>query len=185
MAALIAALVAGALLHRQFDKPRDIDTREIVLGVLRTVPKSFLVVLTQETMAVSHQDDGDWLLGPHRGQASILVRIHWGVDLGKIGHEDIELAGSRVVVKLPEPEILDQVPDLNTWSFVGKRTPLQFFRDGALGRSLEIELLMGIKGSLPQYGPNDYNTQRAAIVGRLNHLAGELFKAKNLNVEFR
>ena len=185
MAVLVAALVAGALLHRQFDHPRDVDAREIVLGVLRTVPKSFLVALTQETMAVARRDDGNWLLGPRRGQSSILVRIHWGVDLGKIGRDDIEVAGNRVVVRLPEPEILDQVPDLDTWSFVGKRTPLQIIRDGALGRSLEIELLMGIKGSLPQYGPDDYNAQRAAIVARLNAQAGDLFRAMGLTVEFR
>ena len=185
MAVLIAALVAGALLHRQFDKPRDVDAREIVLGVLRTVPRSFLVVLTQETMAVNHRDDGNWLLGPRRGQSSILVRIHWGVDLGKIGRGDIEVAGNRVVVRLPEPEILDQVPDLDTWRYVGKRTPLQIILDGALGRSLEIELLMAIKGSLPRYGPDDYNARRAAIVDRLNHGVGDLFDGQGLDVEFR
>jgi hypothetical protein len=182
-AALAAALAAGVFLTMRFG-PTDDEKREVVVKVLGTVPRSFLVVLTQESLVVTHRRGGNWYLGKRRGQSSMVVRVHWGVDLAKVGRTDIAVSGNRVVVRLPAPEILDQAPDLDTWRYVTKRSGLQVIRDAARGRSLERELLRDVQNAFPHYRPADFDVQRLAILDRLNRSAASLFAGTGLDVRF-
>ena len=158
--------------------------RELAIATLKTVPQSFLVLQTDEQLALPTVDGGGWLLGPRRGQASVGVRCHWGCDLQTVSPADVEVAGSTVRIRLPSPALFDSAADLASWRFFGKRSLLQFFGDLATGRSLEAELLMLVPRAVPVPSPSDIELRRAIFVERLNRAAAGLFKAKGLAVEF-
>ena len=158
--------------------------RELAIATLKTVPQSFLVLQTEEHLALPTVDEGGWLLGPRRGQASVGVRCHWGCDLQTVSPSDVEVAGSTVRIRLPSPAIFDTAADLASWRFFGKRSGLQFLGDLATGRSLEGELLRLVPRAVPVPSPADVELRRAIFVERLNRAAAGLFKAKKLSVEF-
>ena len=49
----------------------------------------------------------------------------------------------------------------------------------------ERELLELLSRTTPEYTAEDLQAQRLNFVDRLNRQAGELFRAKGLNIEFR
>ena len=181
---LAATLGAGAFLFMRYAGPTNDEKRDTVVRVLKSIPRSFLVVITHETLVVSHRDGGNWILGPRRGQSSITVRVHWGINLEKIVRNDINVSGRRITVKLPDPEVFDQSPDLLTWQYVGKRSGLFIIWDALCGQSLERELLMDVQRALPQYSQADFDIQRLAILDRLNRNAASIFDGTGLVVRF-
>lgn len=161
------------------------DRRELVISILHTIPRSFLVVSTHESLAFSSEDSGNLLLGHRNGQAVINMRTHWGIDIARINAQDVQMDGHQVTVTIPVPEVLDSVPDLSSWRYVGKRSGLQALKDGVRGRSLEIDLLRNVHTAQLPLRESDAQTQRTAIVDRLNRDAAKLFDATGLSVTFK
>ena len=61
--------------------------RELAIATLKTVPQSFLVLQTDEQLALPTVDGGGWLLGPRRGQAwQDLGHVIVNDDIGDIVH---------------------------------------------------------------------------------------------------
>lgn len=181
---LALCALAGLYLWQRSAAPSEDEMRELAIATLKTVPQSFLVLQTDEQLALPTVDGGGWLLGPRRGQASVGVRCHWGCDLQTVSPADVEVAGSTVRIRLPSPALFDSAADLASWRFFGKRSLLQFFGDLATGRSLETELLRLVPRAVPHPSPADIELRRAIFVERLNRAAAGLFKAKGLAVEF-
>ena len=177
-------LVAVLFFGSRYLAPAENETRELVISVLQTLPRSFLVLLTHETLAVTHRDRSTWLLGVRRGQSTLAIRIHWGVDLSKVKPGDIRVSGHHVTIRLPDPQILDVVPDLATWKFIGKRSGLHAAKDTIRGRSLESELLRDVQRAIPKYRSQDFHVQRLAIIDRLNRNTADLFADSGLSVKF-
>jgi hypothetical protein len=159
-------------------------TRRIVLSLLRNVPTLFLATTRSEQLCVTQVDDSSWLWGTRKGMARLEVRTHLGVDLHKLSPDAIRVDGHNVVVRLPEPEVLDVVPDLSTWRYVSKASGLQHIRDAALGRSVHDELMALVQESLPRYRNATLYTDRATIADRLNREATNLFGPTGLTVKF-
>ena len=181
---LALCALAGLYLWQRSAAPSEDEMRELAIATLKTVPQSFLVLQTDEHLALPTVDGGGWLLGPRRGQASLMVRHHWGCDLQTVSPSDIEVAGSLVRIRLPDPTLFDVAADLATWRFFGRRSGLQFLGDLATGHSLETELLKLVPRAVPHPSPADVELRRTLFVERLNRAAAGLFNAKGLAVEF-
>ena len=177
-----AALMYG--LRASITGGDEVRARELVISVLRTVPRSFLVLLTDETIVVSHQDRSSWLMGTRKGQSAIEVRIHWGVDLEKIVRSDIIVDGSRVRVRLPDPEVFDVVPDLDSWRYTGKRSGLHVIADSVRGTSLEHELLRDVQRTVGPSRPGWREPPKQDLLDRINHQTARLFEDAGLDVRF-
>lgn len=158
--------------------------REVTISVLRQIPQSFLVLQTDEQLAMATVSDGGWILGPRIGQATATTRVHWGCDLGTIKPEDLDVAGLRVRVRLPNPAVLDTAIDPSSLRIFSKRSGLQVLCDLATGRSIERELVQLICCSPPDVSPGDVEVRRQTFADRLNRQAAALFSAKRLDVEF-
>ena len=181
---LALCVAAGLYLWQRSAGPTEDEMRELAIATLMTIPQSFLVLQTDEQLALPTVDEGGWLLGPRRGHASVRVRAHWGCNLQAVSSTDIEVAGSTVRIRLPAPTLFDTAADLASWRFFGRRSGLQFLGDMATGRSLETELLRLVPRAVPHPSPADVELRRAIFVERLNRSAAGLFKAKGLTVEF-
>ena len=83
--------------------PDEAEVRELVITVLQTVPRSFIVLETHQTVVVAHRNRGSWLMGTRRGQSSINVRIHGGVDLKKVSATDIRVDARDVRIQARIP----------------------------------------------------------------------------------
>lgn len=185
MTGLLAATVASVFLCLQHSKRTESEVRELTIHLLKTVPKAFLVLETDEQVALPIVDNGNWLFGPRRGQASIRIRSHWGCDLQTITPDDVEVAGSKVRIRLPAPALFDTAADISSWCFTGRRSGFQFIGDIMAGRSLESELLQIVHSFQPQASPNAIEARRQTFVDRMNRTAAEMFSAKGLTVQFR
>ena len=158
--------------------------REVTISVLRQIPKSFLVLQTDEQLAMATVSDGGWILGPRIGQATATMRVHWGCDLGTIKPEDLDVAWLRVRVRLPNPAVLDTAFDPSSLRIFSKRSGLQVLRDLATGWSIERDLVRLICSAPPDMSPSDVEVLRQMFADRLNRQAIDLFQAKHLAFEF-
>ena len=159
-------------------------TRHVVLSILRSVPCLFLTTTRVEQLCVTHVDDSSWLWGTRQGMSHLNVRTYLGVDLAKLVPASIHVDDQHVVVYLPEPEVLDVVPDLASWKYVSKSSGLQHLRDAVRGRSVRDELMTLVQEALPRYRNSTLYTDRATIVDRLNREATNLFGPTGLSVHF-
>ena len=133
---------------------------------------------------MSHVDDSSWLWGTRQGMSRLNIRTHLGVDLQKLKPNAVRVDGQRVSVHLPEPEVLDVVPDLASWKYVSKSSGLQHMRDAVRGRSVRDELIALVQEALPRYRNATLYTDRASIADRLNREATNLFGPTGLRVKF-
>ena len=79
-----------------------------------------LFALGHAERVTRHVDDRSWLWGTRQGMSDLNVRTYLGVDLAKLVPASIRVDDQHVVVYLPEPEVLDVVPDLASWKYVSK-----------------------------------------------------------------
>ena len=110
-----------------------------------------LFALGHAERVTHHVDDRSWLWGTRQGMSDLNVRTYLGVDLAKLVPASIRVDDQHVVVYLPEPEVLDVVPDLASWKYVSKASGLQHLRDAVRGRSVRDELMALVQEALPRY----------------------------------
>jgi len=185
-AAIITLLLicAVAFLAPRSRAPCETESRELVVHVLRSLPRFFLVLQSEESLVFSHCDRSTWLLGARRGQSVISVRVHWGVDLQKITQSDVSVANRDVRIRLPNPEILEIAPDMQTWRYTGKRSGLHLIADAARGTSLEQQLMRDGAVEIRQLRTNGFGLDKDVMLARVNRQAGKLFEGTGLNVRF-
>jgi len=181
---VIVFLVGVATLGVYTLSRTDVAIRRVTIEILRSIPRIFLVLETEKQISVATVEDGGWLLGPRSGQATATTRSHWGIDFQQVESKDVEVAGSDVRVRMPDPTLLDRALDYATMRLITKRSGFQFARDLARGRSLERELLEMLSSTPPEYSPDDIRARRMTFLDRLNRQAGDLFRTKGLSIEF-
>lgn len=182
---LVLAMGGGVVLALCVTQRAEQAVRELTIELMQSIPRMFWVLETQREVAVVTADNGNILLGNRLGHATANRRSHLGIDMGKIKPNDVEVTGRKVSVQLPDPEILDTALDYSTVRMLTKRSGFRLLWDLASGKNIEAELLDLLSKTTPEYTAEDLKAQRLNFVDRLNRQAGELFKAKNLNVEFR
>ena len=184
LSALVATIVIAVFLCLKFFSRSEDEVRELTIRLLQSIPQACLILATDEQVALPVIDNGNWLFGPRRGQASVMLRSHWGLDLRAVTPGDVEVSGSKVRIRLHEPSLFDTAADLSSWHFTGRRSGLRFIGDILTGRSLESDLLQIVHSFQPQSSPSEIQVRRQAFVDRLNGGAAELFRSKRLSVEF-
>jgi hypothetical protein len=184
IAALAAALAAGAFLFLRGGGPTDDDKRELVVQVLRVLPREFLVAATSESLAASRRNSSSWYRGVRKGTGTITVRTHCGFDLSRVEPKHVRVDGSKATVQLPPLEIFDASVDLATWHFVGKQSGLSLLADAARGRSLEAQVLTSLKRIAQERAVQEIAGQRPAMLARLNERSRDLFRGTGLDVRF-
>ncbi len=124
----IVALAMFAL--SRFDcgaAPVRVDEK-ITLSILRSEAMVFLVTRRIATQIVIEHEECDWL-GQWHGVLWATVRMHYGVDLKKIGADDIRRDGDTIIVRLPEPELLDLAIEPGSEGFLSKSTAAAKIKD--------------------------------------------------------
>ncbi len=155
-----------------------------IIHILRTIPRNFYVVATEESIRVASHDSSNAWLGTRRGQATISARVHYGFDFQKVRPEHIGVEGSNVTITLPRLEVFDASIDTGSLTVITKRSTIHVIRDAVRGRSMENELLRQIGRELESVDAHSLRNQRAAIIERLNHDSVAIFKGTGLNVRF-
>ena len=94
---------------------------KMTLSVLKSEAMSFLVTRRMTTQLVVEHDESN-LFGDWNGVYWVTVRWNWGVDLSKLTEKDLRREGDKIVCHLPEPELLEFTPLLNTQGHYTKST---------------------------------------------------------------
>ena len=183
---LMAAIILGgcAALAIYLSARSDRAVRTLTISILRDLPKSFLVLESNEQLAVATINSGGWILGPRVGQVVAKRTTYWGIDLTQVMPEHIEIDGAQVRVRLPSPSVLDVAVDLSTLQFYTKRSALQLLGDLAMGRSLENDLMAMVYRDAPMPSDDEVESRRLEFASRLNSDVAELFRGHDLSVEF-
>ena len=156
----------------------------VTISLLRQIPRTWLVLQTDEELTVANIDGGGLLLGPRAGMATAVRRTHWGINLEQVDGGDILVSGREVLIKLPDPDVFDAMIDMSSFRFLTRRSGLQAIADAVFGRSLFRELAKIACQTPPKFSPERINARRADFARRLNEQAAALFAAKDLVVRF-
>lgn len=109
------------------------------MSILKVEQMEFLVTRSARTQIVIEHNESNWL-GEWRGVLWATVTWRWGVDLRKIGPNDIHRDGDTIVIRLPEPELLDFALVPGSVRFMSKSTSVPKLHDYLNGGS-QRELL--------------------------------------------
>ncbi|MHC4480877.1 MAG: DUF4230 domain-containing protein [Planctomycetota bacterium] len=163
------------------------EARRATVEVLHSEEMMFLVTDRTVTRLDVVSKEGSLLLGWRESLLIGTVQILSGVDLEKLSVEDVRRQEGRLVVRVPEPEVLQVAVDLDSLSLFEKKSGLiaikQYLQKEDVRGRLQAELeeraeqFAAEQGLLPG---------RAAVVGRLNEWAAPLISSRvGVEVEFR
>ena len=177
---LLASLVlAMAIMLSDRDDPT-----QKVMAILGHTPESFLSTTRSDQMNIARVDDSGWLFGAREGISTMRITSHAGVDLRKLGPQDIRSEAGRVHVRLPDCEVLAVEADLDSYRAVHKTSGLNHIRDAIRGKSVKDELMEHTKESIPSYRDPANYPARKEIVDRMNRESSSLFAPAGLEVQF-
>ncbi len=172
-------LGAAALAWRQEEKTA------LTLNILRSESMNFLVTRRLFSTVVLEKDDHSLLFGERRGLLVADVEQFYGFDLRKLTRDDIRRDGDRLVIRLPEPEMLGSSVDLAGMRTFTRQSGLSLIRDKWSGRDLEEELRREFGRSAEKYfADRKLIPSRAEMIETLNHWAGPLLSAQGVPVRF-
>ena len=154
-----------------------------VVTLLQSVPQNFLATSRSETLHITHIDDSGLLLGPREGVAQIRVTGHAGLDLSRVGPNDVRHDGSVVHIKLPEPTVLSVEPDLTSYRITTRESAARRIVDNARGHPLREELFDQTGQAIAEYRKAFPTEAREAVIDRLNREKDALF-GPDLQVKF-
>lgn len=185
-ALLVVAIIAiGLFVLPRFERaaaPVRVDEK-VTLSVLRSEAMAFLVTRRMATQIVVEHREGDWW-GEWCGAMWATFRLHYGVDMKKITVDDIRHERDTVIVRLPEPELLDLAIEPGSVGFLSKSTAVAKIKDllrNGQRRQLEKRLrqcaleFAGRQGMLPT---------REEIVQQLNDVASALKAPAGVSIRF-
>lgn len=180
----IVAVAAGTALAVYLAGCNQRAIRAVTVSVLQQLPRSWLVLQTDEEMAVAEVRGGGLLLGPRSGIAVAVRRTHWGINLDQVVDEDIVVSGRAVRIKLPEPAVFDTSIDMGSFRYLTRRSGFHALGDVLWGRSLFSELAEIACQTPPKYTAEQIQARRSDFILRLNEQAKKLFEARDLHVQF-
>lgn len=117
--AVVATSIAMAVYFAGCNKRA---TRAVTVSILQQIPRSWLIMQTDEELTLASIDGGNLLFGPRSGMATAVRRMHWGLDLEKVVGENIVVSGREVRVTLPDPAVFDTVVDMSTFRCMTRRS---------------------------------------------------------------
>ena len=131
----VLALGVGFVVGRRWDAPpapaAAVDERA-TLSVLQSEQMAFLVTRRTVTQVVIDHRESD-VLGEWRSVLWASVSFRWGVDMTKLGPDDLTRRGDVLIVHLPEPELLDFALVPGSMGYLSKSTALPKLADYCRG----------------------------------------------------
>ena len=160
---------------------------QATLSLLRSEQLAFLVTdrLVSQITVVS--TDNSPLLGQREGVLIATVRMYYGVDLRKLDERRIARTGrGRVVVRLPDPEVLDFAVDPSSFHYITKRSGLNVIRDYVMDRDIEAELRVKLQPHAMRFFVDQRMLPtRAAIRQRLQAYLAPLQQELGVQIELQ
>ncbi len=186
---LVVALWLATPLRRMLDTAalawHQEEKTTLMLNVLRSESMNFLVTRRLFSTVVLEKDDHSLLFGERRGLLVADVEQFYGFDLRKLTRDAIRREGDRLVVRLPDPELLGSSVDLAGMRTFTRQSGLSLIRDKWSGRDLEDELRRDFARSAGKYfADRDLIPSRAEMIETLNRWAVPLLSAQGIPVRF-
>lgn len=162
---------------------RTVDER-VTLSVLRSEAMTFLVTRRTTTQIVVEHKEADWL-GQWQGVLWATVNWTWGADLSKLTEKDLRREGDVVLVRLPEPQLLDFAIVPGSENFFSKATVVpklqEFFRTGQQQKTLHDQ----IRDRAVEFARDQkLSPTRDEMIRQLNETTTALKKATGLEIRF-
>ena len=163
------------------------SAEQATLSLLRSEELSFLVTDRLVSQIAVQISDSSPLLGQREGLLIATVRMYYGLDLRKLHAASITReAHDKLVVRLPDPEMLDFSVDPASFQYITKRSGLNVIHDYVMNQDIEAELRM----KLQPYAARFFADQRmlptrAKIVQRLQHYCAPLAHELGVQIELR
>jgi hypothetical protein len=173
--------------HREQSGGGFLDTKvneKITLSVLKSEAMSFLVTRRTTTQLVVEHDESN-LFGDWNGVYWVTVRWNWGVDLSKLEEKDLRREGDKIVCHLPEPELLEFTPLLETEGFFSKSSfvpKVQEMFNGGQQRATLRALLM--QKAMKFADEEHLRPSRRQLAEQLNGNSSFIKKAAGADVVF-
>ena len=192
---LVFAVVAVVLLafafsrvervfHRLFDGNH---AEQATLSLLRSEELSFLVTDRLVSQIAVQTSDSSPLLGQREGVLIATVRMYYGLDLRKLDAASITRAGKdKLVVRLPDPEMLDFSVDPASFTYITKRSGLHVIRDYVMDKDIEAELRKKLQPHAARFFADQRMLPaRTKIVQRLQNYLAPLERELGVQIELR
>lgn len=181
---LAGGLLASLAIHLW---PRRSPSKRIdekaTISLLRSEAMSFLVTRRAVVQIVVEHAESDWL-GDWHGVLWATVHIHHGADLQQMDEGNVRREGDRLIVRLPDPELLDLSVEPGSVGFLSKSTVVpklqDLLRDGQrqrLERRLREEAMKFARR-------HDLLPSRQQVVQQLNDAAARLKEASGVELRF-
>jgi len=154
VALLVLLLAAIFLPHFCAPFPGFFGLRHVernALSILRREGLHFLVTDRIATQIVVECKESNLLLGKKEGYLIAKVKLLYGIDLSKITTEDVVRKNGTLIVKLPNPEVLDFVVDIESLRFISKRSGLMVIVDWIRGADERRALLRQLQSAALQF----------------------------------
>jgi hypothetical protein len=146
---------------------RHIEQQTVEL--LRREAVKFLVTDRLMTSIVVKSIDQNWLWGGREGYLIATVKVYLGIDLETINEDDITRDLGKVIVKLPEPELLDFAVDYARTRVLTRRSGLLIIADLIRNSDMRDDLYKKLrKETVDQLKEYQMFPSREELVARLN-----------------
>jgi hypothetical protein len=160
---------------------------QATLTLLRSEELAFLVTDRLVSQIAVKTSDSSPILGQREGVLIATVRMYYGLDLRKLDAASITRAGKdRVVVRLPDPEMLDFAVDPSSFTYITKRSGLNVIRDYVMDKDIEAELRVKLRPHAVRFFADQrLLPTRARIVQRLQGYLAPLERETGMQIELR
>jgi len=160
---------------------------QATLTLLRSEELTFLVTDRLVSQIAVQITDSSPLLGQREGVLIATVRMYYGLDLRKLSAADITRAGrNKLVVRLPDPEMLDFSVDPASFQYISKRSGLNVIGDYVMNKDIEAELRLKLQPHAARFFADQrLLPTRTKIVQRLQNYLAPLARELNTQVELR
>lgn len=160
---------------------------QATLTLLRSEELSFLVTdrLVSQISVIS--SDNSPLLGQREGVLIATVRMYYGLDLRKIDAHCITRHGrDKLVVRLPDPEMLDFSVDPASFQYITKRSGLNVIRDYVMDKDIETELRTKLQPHAARFFADQRMLPtRAKILQRLQNYLAPLERELGVRIQLQ
>ena len=160
---------------------------QATLTLLRSEELSFLVTDRLVSQIAVQISDSTPLLGQREGVLIATVRMYYGLDLRKLDAASITRAGrDKLVVRLPDPEMLDFSVDPSSFQYITKRSGLNVIHDYVMNKDIEAELRIKLQPHAARFfAEQRMLPARAKIVQRLQHYFAPLEHELGVRIELQ
>lgn len=157
------------------------------LSLLRSEELSFLVTDRLVSQIAVQITDRSPLLGQREGVLLATVRMYYGLNLRALDAAAISRRDRKtLVVRLPDPEMLDFSVDPASFQYITKRSGLNVIRDYVTDRNIERELRNSLQPCAARFFADQRMLPtRAKIVQRLQNYVAPLERELGMRIELR